>query len=265
MNHGFTALSRDEINFGLQQLLYRTRWIYIWLYSKARYQAEPIGYNQLRVERGQILTNIRLIAESNPEQGRIPSKSVIAHDLTALEEARFITRKSLGQPGTLITICSYGVYTSVSDLIGTQAELWQNAGRTQAERLYIENNKEKKTNYAHEDAKNDPQKTAPSATICASPLPAGLADDSDRWDRALTALANSIDSENFATWIATATYLGHAPDALYLEAPSDFNRSWLTRNYEDTILRAFGFESGRAELNCRVAIDYSAKGEDAAE
>ena len=64
------------------------------------------------------------------------------------------------------------------------------------------------------------------------------------WTKALVHLQALVDTENYNTWIATAVYLGHTPQTLFLAAPSDFNARWITRNYADRIRTVFSQSAG---------------------
>ncbi|NQU41697.1 chromosomal replication initiator protein DnaA [bacterium] len=57
------------------------------------------------------------------------------------------------------------------------------------------------------------------------------------WEEALSELRTAVDEENFNTWLQTARYRGFENGKLHLEVPSAFNRAWLTRNYEEVIVR----------------------------
>ena len=80
---------------------------------------------------------------------------------------------------------------------------------------------------------------APKAQPGPCAVPSGANRDSDVWQTALAALRQSLDDENYETWIATILYRGHTQTTLYADVPSNFNRSWVLRNFRDRILEAF--------------------------
>ena len=55
------------------------------------------------------------------------------------------------------------------------------------------------------------------------------------WGKVLAELKETVDAENFNTWLQSTEFLGIRDGVLSLGVPSAFNRSWLTRNFQDQI------------------------------
>jgi chromosomal replication initiator protein len=58
---------------------------------------------------------------------------------------------------------------------------------------------------------------------------------SNLWEEVLGELRTQVDEENFNTWLKPTQFRGLENDTLHLDVPSDFNRSWLDRNFKEQI------------------------------
>lgn len=83
----------------------------------------------------------------------------------------------------------------------------------------------------------------------------------DHWTETLDALRSNIDDESYFNWLAPTRFVGFEDNTLYISVPSEFYRSWLISNYEDTILNLLderGF--GDCRLHFEVADDPESQG-----
>ncbi len=80
------------------------------------------------------------------------------------------------------------------------------------------------------------------------------------WDAALDQLRETVDEENFNTWLRTARFRSLEDGTLHLNVPSAFNQSWLQRNFKEDIASALeNVAKQHIEIDFHVDQDVEAE------